>query len=84
MSVQFADACGQFSGFSVIYSELDPDDPDDATPTTVVCLRCLIQDGDGQLARGLDLARAHGQVDFDPGAGEWFVPARGTPTRGWL
>jgi hypothetical protein len=24
------------------------------------------------LARGLDLARAHGQVDFDPESREWF------------
>jgi len=74
MSVQFADARGQFSGFSVIYSELDPDDPEDATPASVVCLHCLLEDGDAQLARGLDLARVHGQVDFDPESGEWFVP----------
>jgi len=30
--------------------------------------------GDEQLARGLELARAHGQVDFDPESGEWFFP----------
>jgi hypothetical protein len=74
MSVAFADPRGAFSGYSVIFAELDPDDLDDATPTTVVCLHCLIEGGDGQLARGLDLARAHGQVDFDPESGEWFVP----------
>jgi len=34
----------------------------------------LIEDGDEQLARGLDLARVHGQADFDPDAVEWFVP----------
>ena len=73
MSVMYADARGGFSGFSVIFAELDPDDPDDATPATVVCLHCLIQEGDAQLARGLDLAAAHGQVDFDPELGEWFV-----------
>jgi len=39
-----------------------------------VCLNCLIEDGDEQLARGLDLARVHGQADFDPDAVEWFVP----------
>ena len=73
MSVAFADPEGQFSGFSVIYSELDPDDDD--TASSVVCLHCLLEDGDEQLARGLDLARVHGQVDFDPDAGESFVPA---------
>jgi len=41
----------------VIYSELDPEDPDDQTPSSVVCLHCLVEDGDVQLARGLDLAR---------------------------
>jgi hypothetical protein len=59
--------------FVVIYSELDPDDPD-ATPSMPVCLDCLVEDGDVQLARGLDLARINGQVDFDVAAGEWFVP----------
>ena len=74
MSVAFADPRGGFSGFSVIFAEVDPDDPDDATPTTVVCLHCLLEDGDAQLARGLDLARVLGQADFDPESGEWFLP----------
>ena len=73
-SVSFADPVGQFSGFVVIFSELDPGDDDDATPSEMVCLHCLLEDGDQQVARGLDLARVHGQVDFDPAAGEWFVP----------
>ena len=38
MSVQYADPRCGFSGYSVIFSELDPDDPEDATPTEVVCL----------------------------------------------
>jgi len=59
----------------VILSELDPDDDDDSTPTQTVRLHCLLEDGDEQLARGLDLARVHGQVDIDPDAGEWLVQA---------
>ncbi len=39
-----------------------------------MCLRCLIEQGDDQLGRGLDLAREYGQVDYDPDEGEWFVP----------
>jgi hypothetical protein len=67
MSVAFGDGY-----FSVIYSEYDPDHPDDGIPSELVCAGCLIEDGDAQLARGLDLARAHGQVDFDPELDEWF------------
>jgi len=33
MSVMYADPRGAFSGYSVIFSELDPDDPDDETLT---------------------------------------------------
>ena len=62
------------SGYSVIYSELDPEADDDQTPSRVVCLHCLVEDGDEQLARGLDLGRrVRGQVDYDPDRG-WFVP----------
>jgi hypothetical protein len=61
------------SGYLVLFWEFDPDD-DDRTPSQVVCLHCLIEDGDEQLARGLDLAKRHGQVDFDVEADEWFVP----------
>jgi hypothetical protein len=62
------------SGYIVIFSEFDPDADDDRTPTMTVCLHCLIQDGDEQLGRGLDLAKRHGQVDYDPASDEWFVP----------
>jgi hypothetical protein len=62
------------SGFVVIFSELDPDNENDDTPSGVVCMHCLVEDGDEQLGRGLDLARLHGQVDWDVEAGEWFVP----------
>jgi hypothetical protein len=58
----------------VFFSEVDPDSVDGSTPTQFLCLHCLLEDGDEQLARGLDLARVHGQDDFDPEAGEWFVP----------
>ena len=43
--------------------KLDPDDDDDDTPASTVCLECLLENTGEQLARGLDLARAHGQVD---------------------
>jgi len=57
------------SGFVVFF-----DDGTDQTPSEPVCLRCLVNDADAQLARGLDLARRHGRVDFDVELGEWFVP----------
>jgi hypothetical protein len=63
------------SGYSVIYSEFDPELDNDPTPAHVVCLDCLIEDGDEQLARGLEQARVHGQVDYDPDRDEWFVPS---------
>jgi hypothetical protein len=62
------------SGYSVIYSELDPGDPNDATPSDVICLGCLLEEGDEQLGRGMELAKVHGQVDYDPATDEWFVP----------
>jgi hypothetical protein len=52
------------SGFCIIFSELDPLDPEDDTPSTLLCLGCLMEDGDVQLGRGLDLAREHGRVDW--------------------
>ena len=70
MSVSFGDPSGAFSGFVVFFSEFDPDDGDNETPTETVCLHCLLEDGDEQLSRGLDLARLYGQADFDPDADE--------------
>jgi hypothetical protein len=61
------------SGFSVIFSDYDPDEESDEG-VEAVCLHCLVQGGDEQVGRGLDLARQHGQVDWDPDAGEWRVP----------
>ena len=62
----------------VFFAEYDPDvDDEESFPGELVCLHCLIEEGDEQLARGLDLARVHGQVDFDPDTGEWFVPPPG-------
>jgi hypothetical protein len=55
----------------VFFSEFDPDVDDDPTPSHLVYLDCLISDGDEQLGRGLDLAREHGQVDWD--ADPWRV-----------
>jgi hypothetical protein len=63
------------SGFLIFFSEFDPNLEDDPTPTTAVCLHCLVKDGDEQLGRGLDLAREYGQVNWDPDRGLWFVPS---------
>jgi hypothetical protein len=64
------------SGYIVIYSEFDPElGEDDPTPSEIVCLHCLTQDGDPQLGRGLDLARTYGRADYlvnEPSG--WFVP----------
>jgi hypothetical protein len=38
------------------------------------------QDGDEQLGRGLDLARVHGQVDYNPDGREWHP----TTDRDWI
>jgi hypothetical protein len=74
VSVSFADPSGRFSGFLIFFSEVEPGDDFDALPTGFVCLGCLLEEGDEQVGRGLDLARVHGQVDFDVERGEWFVP----------
>jgi hypothetical protein len=76
MSIAWEQPKSRFdSGYSVIYSEFDPElGEDDRTPTMAVCLKCLIEDGDEKLGEGLDLAREHGQVDWDAEACEWFVP----------
>ena len=64
-----------FSGFVVFMGECSLDIPEELWPESEpVCLQCLIRDGDEALGRGLDLAKAHGQVDFDGAAGAWIVP----------
>jgi hypothetical protein len=63
------------SGYLVFFSEFDRELDDDPTPSQLVCLYCLTEDGDEQLGRGLDLAREHGQVDWDVYRGEWSPAA---------
>jgi hypothetical protein len=66
------------SGFVVLFSEFDPElGEDDLTPSQVVCMGCLIEEGDAQLGAGLDFARLYGQVDWDTEQGEWFDPETG-------
>jgi hypothetical protein len=61
--------------YTVFFSECRLDLPADEWPEgRAVCLGCLIEDGDDQLAQGLDLATVHGQVDWDAELGEWFAP----------
>ena len=61
--------------FLIYFSDLYPGDPGfDDLPSEMVCLHCLLEDGDEQLGQGLDLAKIHGQVDWDEEVGEWFVP----------
>jgi hypothetical protein len=69
MSVSWAD-----DFFVVFMSEFRPGIDDDAFPGESVCLHCLVEDGDEQLARGLHLARRLGHVDYDVHADEWFRP----------
>lgn len=72
------------SGFTVIWddapheSELHrgPGGQYDDPRVSVVCLHCLIDDSP-ELGRGLDLARVHGQVDWDDEGGFWFVTETG-------
>jgi hypothetical protein len=61
------------SGYCVIFSEIDPEE-EWAPRGEVICMHCALEDGGEQLGRGLDLARKHGQVDYDPHSEEWFVP----------
>ena len=37
-------------------------------------MHCLLEQGGEQLGKGLDLARKHGQVDWDVELEKWFVP----------
>ena len=53
--------------------EIDPDE-EWAPRGEVICIHCALEDGGEQLGRGLDLARKHGQVDWDDELEEWFVP----------
>jgi hypothetical protein len=70
VSIQWERPRSQYdSGFCVLYSDYGA--PERAKP---VCLNCLIEDGDEQLGAGLDLAREHGQVDWDAELEEWFIP----------
>ena len=74
MSISF-DKAGAVDLFIVYFADLFPGDEGfDDLPEEIVCLHCFLQDCDEQLGRGLDLARLHGQVDYDPHDDEWFVP----------
>lgn len=79
MSVMYADPRGGFSGFSVIFADVDPDESGDETPT-VGCLHCLLEDGDAQLGRGLDLARERRAGRLRPGIGGVVRPGSVTPS----
>ena len=44
----------------------------------MVCLHCLLEQGDAQLGRGLDMARLHGRhVDYDPDVQDALTGAHG-------
>lgn len=76
MSVSWAPPISPIdSGFVVFFSEIDPGDDDQVERGgEVLCLHCLIEGGGTQLGRGLDLAKRHGQADWNIEAEEWFVP----------
>ena len=60
-------------GYCVIFSEIDPEE-EWAPRGEVICMHCALENGGEQLGRGLDLAKQHGQVDWDVELEEWFVP----------
>jgi hypothetical protein len=63
------------SGFCVFFAEIDPrEESQIESEGEVLCLHCLLDQGGEQLGRGLDLAKVHGQVDYDVELEEWFVP----------
>ena len=77
------------SGYSVILSDVDPND-DDSSDSELVCLHCLVDD-QPEVGVALDLAREHGQVDLDEN-GEWVMvdlsqldppPEAGRPKATW-
>jgi hypothetical protein len=53
-------------------ADLDADSRETGQP---LCLHCLVDDSDEQLAAGLDMAKVHSQADWDLEGGEWFAPA---------
>lgn len=66
----------RWTGHIVFMSECDLEiDYEEWPKSEGVCLHCVIRDGDQQLARGLDLAKIYGQVDYDLDRGEWIIPA---------
>jgi hypothetical protein len=72
MSISWEQPAGPYdSGFLVFFADTDP--ASDDSPTATVCLHCLVKEGDEQLGRGLDLAKLHGQVDYDADTDEWFL-----------
>jgi DNA-binding response OmpR family regulator len=73
MSISFGNESGALLQLLVFFAEYDPEDPHDPTSTEFLFLHCLVEH-DGQLARGLQLARRVGQADYDPDADEWFEP----------
>jgi hypothetical protein len=63
----------------IFSSDLYPSDPGfDDLPSELVCLHCLLEDGDEHLGRGLDLAKRFGQVDYDLEGEEWLVTSDAT------
>ena len=57
------------SGFIVsMFDDLDDDEGE------AICLACLLEGGDEQLGRGLDLAKQWGRCVWDVDAAEWYYP----------
>jgi hypothetical protein len=77
MSIAYGSWAGGPKFFTVFYSDFDPDNLGASPESELICAGCLVNDGDVQLARGLDRALENGgqQVDYDPETGEWFTPS---------
>ena len=74
MSISW-DKAGAADFFVIFFADRLPgDDGFDELSEELVCLQCLLDEGDEQIGRGLDMARRFGQADHDEIEREWFVP----------
>jgi hypothetical protein len=76
MSISWAPPVGPGDSSNIVFfADPLPGDPGfEDMPVQPICLHCLMEDGDEQLVRGLDLARRLGHADWGPECEKWFVP----------
>ncbi len=71
-AISYLEPIGEWdSGFYVVLEDApEPDDVSDDEPTQLVCLECLIEEHP-ELGQGLDLAREHGEIEWDRERDGW-------------